>query len=217
MKFISFIFAVLFLVSCKTTTTPTPAPITDPPPLVSPVPVEESIARIELSWEVKAERVAWSEQIISNFKKDFDVFSSATDVLEICPKFKSLTKDHQLKAFGEFWVAVAYHESAYKPTQESVDVGSKNDKGSWSVGLYQMSSNDNSAKDLGVSYEMLKNPIHNINVAMLQLKKQVSKRGKFYLQNSDSMRYWAVILKGNRYSQISDINSRVLKNAPFCK
>lgn len=224
MKWISLILTVLFLVSCST------APVTKTevtPPVSAPVEKQETTKeslpageRISLYWENTTEphpeRMPWSDALLTGFVNDFELFSSAKDVTEFCPKFHSLDKTGKLKALGEFWVAVAYFESGFNPKSESVDVGTKSDKGSWSVGLYQLSGNDNSSKELGGSYEKLKDPVFNIKVSLVQLKKQVSKRGLFFLPNHDSMRYWAVILKNNRYSQIPNVVARVKKNAPKC-
>ena len=225
MKWISLILTVLFLVSCST------APVTKtevgPSPVTAPAEKQETTKealpageRISLYWENTTEphpeRMPWSNALLAGFGDDFELFSSAKDVTEFCPKFHSLDKTGKLKALGEFWVAVAYFESGFNPKSESVDVGTKSDKGSWSVGLYQLSGNDNSSKELGGSYEKLKDPVFNIKVSLVQLKKQVSKRGLFFLPNHDSMRYWAVILKNNRYSQIQNVVARVKKHAPKC-
>jgi nucleoid-associated protein YgaU len=114
-------------------------------------------------------------------------------------------------------VALSYYESGFNPKSESVDVGNKNDKGSWSVGLYQMSGNDGAAKALGVDYLGLKDPIKNINVAMYQMNTQIKNTGLFILPNSSKYRYWAIILDSNKYNKVSDVIARVQKHAAFCK
>lgn len=222
MKWISIILLALFAVACSST----PKQVEITPPTIEESKVEtapakeEQNARIPLYWEntteAHPERTAWSDALIAGFSADFDLYSKAKDITEICPKYHALEKQDKLKALGEFWVAVAYFESGFNPKSESVDVGTKTDKGSWSVGLYQLSSNDNSSKELSGSYEKLKDPIFNIKVSLFQIKKQVSKRNVFFLPNHDSMRYWAVILKGNRYSQIPNVLARVKKHAPKC-
>lgn len=242
MKTISIILAALFIAGCVTapveTAPPAPIPAPTPDPVVvgptpeapkEPVfgPVAPKPERIALSWEaVPAKhwkdgkmyygKPEWSDLIVNTFKKDLALYSGASDVVQICPRFHSLSEKEKLHALGEFWVAVAYHESNYKPTDESVDVGTQGDKGSWSVGLYQMSANDTSAKEVKVTYEMLKEGEPNILVAMTQLKKQITKKNAFFLQRFDPMRYWAVILLNGKYQKIDDIKSRVKKNAAYC-
>lgn len=187
-----------------------PAEIATPPPA----------PRIPLYWEntteAHPERALWSDEVIAGFRADLPLYSSAQDIEEICPKYHSLTDDNKLKALGELWVALAWYESAFSPTAESVDVGVKEDKGSWSVGLYQMSANDNSAKEVRAGYRELKNPHVNILVSLVQVKKQIKFAGKFFLNNWDRMKYWATMLHWNRYNKIKEIKARVAKHAPAC-
>lgn len=204
-------FLLLVLTACQTVPsvqTPVPGAVAVEPP------------QIALYWENTTEphpeRASWSKVVIAGFNADLEMYGNASDITEICPKFKSLSNNDRLKALGEFMVALFYYESGFNPRSESVDVGKPNDKGSWSVGLGQMSANDSSAKEVGVSYEELKDPHLNILVVMIQLKKQIEKRNKFLLDNTDSMRYWAIILKGNKYNKIPDVKARVLKYAPKC-
>ena len=178
-------------------------------------------ARIALYWtnttEAHPERKSWTVAVYDNLDKYFAVYDSAKDTIRFCPKYKSLTANQKKKVIGEFLVALSFYESSFNPKSESVDVGTKNDKGSWSVGLYQMSGNDGAAKALKVDYEGLKDPVKNINVAMYQFNTQIKNTGLFILPNTSKYRYWAVALDGNKYSQVSGILSRIQKNAPFCK
>lgn len=196
-----------------------PAPIESPKEL--PPVVIEPDERMALYWENTTEphpeRAPWSDALIGTLKKDFTHFSSAYDWKDICRGFTSLTDAQKLKAMGEFWVAVAYYESSFKPGQESVDVGTKGDKGSWSVGLYQMSANDNAAKAEGVDYLGLKDPVKNIKVAMNQFHRQIKNTNLVLLHKTNKYRYWAVILKDGKYEKIDEIKARVKKQAPFCQ
>jgi len=176
--------------------------------------------RLSLSWELTSkphlEREPWTDALIAELDKNFAVFDSATDTTRICPKYKALTKEQKLKTIGEFFVALAYRESGFDPKSESVDVGNKTDKGSWSVGLFQMSANDSSAKTLKASYENLKDPVINIKVAVEQMRKQVDKEKMFIIPNTSKMRYWAVILENNRFQKINEIISSVKKQVKDC-
>lgn len=202
--FLVFCVFLLFILSCTKATAPQPA--------------EVSLPRIELAWEKNhPERAAWSDAMRDIIYKDFAVFSAAKDLYTICPNIESLSHPVQVQAIAEFFVAIAYHESGYNPKSASVDVGTKRDLGSWSVGLFQMSGNDRSAKKFGYDFEKLKEPIPNIEVAMEQFRKQIISTGLYILPNSNPHRYWATILTGNRYSQLPDILSRVKKLVPGCK
>lgn len=177
--------------------------------------------RIALYWENTTqphpERAAWSDVIVSNTDKYFTVYNGASDIIRFCPKYKILSKDLKTKAIGEFLVALAYYESAFNPRSSAVDVGNKNDRNSYSDGLFQMSGNDSAAKIFNYTYVDLLKPIQNINTAMYQLNIQIKNTGLFILPNSSKYRYWATILDGNKYNQIKPIIDRVIKYAPACK
>jgi len=201
-----YLILFLFLASCQTVQTP----VTSPP--IEPKPIE---TRISLSWD-DGTRNSWSDAIVSITKKDLSTYLSAKDSATFCPKFNQLTDDQKVKAIGEFWVAVAYYESGWNPKSESVDVGTQGNKESWSVGLFQMSGKDSSAKNFGYGYEKLKEPIPNIEVALFQMKKQILKSGVWFLPVSAPNRYWAVILVGGKYQKIEKIKARVIKNLSLC-
>lgn len=212
MKTLNFI-AALLMVGCAHQEPQT----IEPKPVAQEPQVQQ---RIPLYWENTTEphpeRAPWSDAITKHFGENMDLYSKAKDVTRVCPKFGGLTKDQQTKALGEFWVAVAYYESSFIPTQYSVDVGSKSDKGSWSVGLYQLSVNDAPNKLYKYSFTQLQLPLPNITLSLETLRRQVTKTGLFILPNRSESRYWAVILDGNKYSQVPKILARVKKNAPFC-
>jgi hypothetical protein len=207
MRYVLLIVIIFMLGACTTTSTKVDTGTT-------------VVDRIPLYWEntteAHPERKAWSDELITLFDKDFETFSKGRDITEFCPKFHSLSRDLKLKAFGEFMVAMAYYESGFNPKSSSVDVGTVSNRNSYSDGLYQLSGTDNSAKKFNCDYKCLQDPVMNIKVAMEQLRKQLDLRGKFYLDNSDSMRYWAVALVKNKYSKIPQINERVKKYAKAC-
>ncbi len=170
--------------------------------------------------EPKEYALAWDSKISgkdSQFLKDsvqdrIDTFSSASDAELIHPQFKSFSKYDKVRLLSHFFVAVAKFESGYNPKSYSVDVGTKNDKGSWSVGLYQLSANDSSAKMLGATFETLQLPQVNISVALIQMDKQIKNTGLIFLPNNSKYRYWAVLLKGNKYSKIDQIIKETRNN-----
>lgn len=198
----------LLLTSC------TPKPET--PVIVSPTPSE----RIKLSWENTTaphpERAAWSDEIIKILDAQWVVYSAAKDSKDFCPKYASLNKLLQQKAIGEFLVGIAYYESGYDPKNYSVDVGTQADKESWSAGLFQMSGNDSAAKKFGYDFIKLQDPINNIQVALEQFNRQITKSGVWMLDNSAPNRYWATVLKSNKHSHIDSIVVKVKSNAKEC-
>jgi hypothetical protein len=199
-------FLLLFLSACV----PVTAPV---------VPVEQEVIA-PLSWEKnRPERAAWSKHLTSKIKSELALFGSAKDLKTICPKSESLSDSQKLQAIAEFFVALAYYESSWNPKSSGVDVGSKDDKGSWSIGLYQISVNDQkwSGGGLKYTYDELTTAEPNIDLAMVLMKRQLERNKLYILPNSAKDRYWAVILDGNRFSKIPQIKQRVIDAAPFCK
>lgn len=181
----------------------------------------QQVERISLYWENTSaphpERIPWSDTLTAIIRTDLPAYAASKDIAEICPKFKDLSEDGQVKAISEFWVALAYFESSFNPKSNSVDVGKPGDKGSWSVGLYQMSANDGAAKVYKATFETLQDPLVNIKVATEQMRRQLKNTNEILLPNSSKYRYWAVALENNKFSKIPEIKARVLKYAPECK
>lgn len=187
-----------------------------PPASKNPPPAQET--RIALYWENTSakhpEREPWSNYLVALFRKDLDTFKKASDISIFCPKFHSLGEQDQLKALGEFWVAVAYYESGFNPKSAAVDVGTQSDKNTWSVGLYQMSVVDqkNYRLDFGYDYDDLLEPLPNIHLGLAVLKAQVLKRGVLAVLRPNPGVYWAVLR-----DKSPEIASRVQKYASKCK
>lgn len=178
--------------------------------------------RISLYWENTTaphpERKPWSDALVKEVRKNLTDYSKAKDITEICPKFKSLDEDQKVKAISELFTALAFYESGYNPKLSSVDVGTKGNPCSHSIGLFQVSCTDSAAKSVGATtVESLKDPLMNIKTAAEIFRRQINNCGEFILPNSSKCRYFAVLLRGNRYEKIADIKKRVLKNAPSCK
>lgn len=169
--------------------------------------------RIALSWEKNdPKRAAWSDKLISVINKDMPLYESSTDINKILPDFKSKTNAQKLKALAEFWIALYKFESSWNPKSYSVDVGSKNDKGSWSVGLGQMSANDGAARAFKATFESLQDPIMGIDVSLEQMRRQLKNTNTIFLANSSKYRYWAVALIGNKHSKIDQILAYIKAN-----
>lgn len=178
-------------------------------------------SRIALYWENTTEphpeRKPWSDKLTGIIEKDLKQYNEAKDITRICAKYKSLKDTQKIKAIGEFYVGLAYYESSFNPKSFSVDVGTKNDLGSYSVGLFQVSANDSAAKVYKATFENLKTPLMNIDVATEIFRRQLKNTGLLILPNSSKNRYFATILDGNKYTKTPEIIARVNKHAPFCK
>lgn len=179
--------------------------------------------RRDLSWETvplnkRYGKASWSDLIVKEFTQDLALFSTAKDVTRICPKYHSLTDSLKVKALGEFWVAVAQYESGFNEKSSSVDVGAKEDRSTYSDGLYQVSASDKANKDTyKFTWEQLLDGHNNILLSTEILRRQIRNTGMFILPNTHKAKYWAVILDNNKYQKISAIIERTQKYAPECK
>lgn len=200
---------VLLLSSCATKV------VTPPDQNVEPVSGE----RIVLSWENTTdphpERKPWSDHLTKLVDADMSIYDSAKDIEFFCPKFKSLDDQRKIKAVSEMWVATAYYESGYNPNSQSVDVGTKSDRNTWSIGLLQMSQVDQSSYKLpfGFSFDDLLQPENNLTLGLAVMKKQIQRRGLIVVPTSP---YWAVLYRG-KYSKVDEISARVVAKTGFCK
>lgn len=173
------------------------------------------VERVGLSWEAaNEERRAWSDILTGEVASKLSDFDRAADMKAFCPKYASLSDALKIKAWGELWVAVSYFESGHNPKSASVDVGTKDKRDTWSVGLFQMSVVDqkNYGLPFGFNYDDLLTAGPNIKLALAVMRKQIVKRGLIVVPSNP---YWAVLYNG-KYSKIEAIKMRVQKNAPAC-
>lgn len=189
-------------------------------PEIDPMPEKNDSATFyPLYWENTSEphpeRKSWSNLLSSLIDQNLEVYNKALDIKDLYLRYGELERKEKIKVIAEFWVALCYFECGFNPGSYSVDVGTKDDRGSWSCGLFQMSANDSSAQKFHASFETLKDPLVNIQVAHEQMMRQIKKTGRIFLPNENPNRYWATILIGNRYSQIKEIRERVIKHATF--
>lgn len=179
---------------------------------------EKKPQRIALSWETeklygkRSGEAAWSDFLIDRIRRDLHLYDAAKDVGRICPKYAGLPDSERIKAIGEFWVAVGIWESSWNPKSAAVDVGKKENRDTWSVGLYQVSVVDKANREVTkYNYDQLLTAIPNIDLATTIMGRQLKNYGLLILPNSSKGRYWAVILDGNKYSKIHEIISRMKK------
>lgn len=188
---------------------------------IEPVPVytpEKPREEIKLSWDNTTTRAGWTKDLMSFIEPSLDTLDLATDVTQFCPKYPGLDKQARLKAWGEFFVALARFESSWNPKSASVDVGAKDKRDTWSIGLYQVSVVDQRWSGGGTkyTYEQLLTPKPNMDLALQLVTRWLKREPKIFLPNSSKNRYFAVALQGNRFSKIPQIIDYVKKNAPDC-
>lgn len=156
----------------------------------------------------------WSEIIRRNVYPKLATFDAASDITTLRPDWKLLTDEQKCEVLVQFFKSLAFYESGYNPISESVDVGTKNNKETWSVGLLQLSGVDKENLNLpiGFDYEGLKDPENNLIQGIATMVNQIRKRGKIFItkgEKGNPSAYWSVLIVSGRYSQIKNILSEV--------
>ncbi|MGZ3796484.1 MAG: transglycosylase SLT domain-containing protein [Pseudobdellovibrionaceae bacterium] len=137
----------------------------------------------------------WTEPLIGLIKDKILILETASDIEKFRPDYHSLSRENQIKVFVELIKATCYFESGYNPKSASVDVGTKENKDTWSVGLLQMSVVDQSNYGLrfGYTYDDLLKPLPNLTLGVAVLAKQVTKHGKIILKRGEPGLYWSTL------------------------
>lgn len=226
-----FILAIAFSLSaCQTFKKPSPKPVAPPAPApVAPAPTPTpapapkptpapvaSAPLVALSWEKKVEsRKEWSQYVYDTI--DIKVFDSAKDMARICTSYAQLNEAQKKTVVAELFSAMAFYESGWDQKSASVDVGNKDKRDTWSIGLLQISVVDQEWAGIGklYNYDQLLTAKPNLHLAIAILQRQIKKAGLVILDNSSKYRYWAVLLDGNKYSKVSSITAMTQK-LPFC-
>lgn len=197
---------------------PTPV-ITSVPIVASPSPI--AVVYPKLSWEANhPERISWSSILYREILEKFLSLDKVKDMNKYCPKYSLLTKEQRVNVWGEFFVALAYYESAWKPTESSVDVGEDDDTETYSDGLFQVSGADWESYGLQkvlphYRHKDLLTVEPNIKLAMALMARQIERQKLICVSNEV---YWAT-LSGKFYAPYAvhdEIAARVQKLS-FCK
>ena len=187
-----------------------PDPVPDTPQEVINIPPK-------LSWERYPENRPWSEYLYSMIHDYFiETFLKAKDLDRLHPRFQSLSRHEKIWVFCELFSSMAFYESGWNEKSASQDVGTAENKDTWSIGLMQISVVDQ--KNMGLSLHYTYNDLlqakPNLHLALTIMARQINKTGLVILPNKSPQRYWAVLLDGNRYSQVSQILKRIQTAVP---
>jgi hypothetical protein len=153
----------------------------------------------------------------------------AQDIEIFCPTYRGLSDNERLNFWGQFFVALAKHESGWNPTSQYIEKSmAKPDpvtkKTVASEGLLQLSYQDqknypfdcgfNWEKDRGLSRKdptkTILNPYLNLRCGIKIMTHQLKKHGRITLEKNV---YWAVLRTNGKYSKIKEIakTTRALK------
>lgn len=164
----------------------------------------------------------WSEILRRNIFPKLATFDAASDITTLRPDWKLLTDEQKCEVLVQFFKSLAFYESGYNPRSESVDVGKRNNKETWSVGLLQLSGTDKETLKLpiGFDYEGLKDPENNLIQGIAIMVNQIRKRGKIiipYWEKGNPGVYWATLNPGNSSHDQSKYIITDVRNLTFEK
>jgi hypothetical protein len=159
---------------------------------------------------------AWicDEEMKRLLEPKISILETASDVSELHVHFDSLPMDEKIRLFILLFKWMAYYESAWNPNSQSVDVGEKSDRDTWSIGLLQLSVVDqkNLGIPMGYNFDDLLLPVPNLKLGIEIMCNQVKKRGKIFIpkwEHGNPALYWATICPGGKYDQSEAILKRV--------
>lgn len=165
-----------------------------------------------LSWELNhPERKEWSPSTYNLIESVWSSLKRAQDVTTFRPDFNSLNESQQKTVWCEFFSTLAKLESSWNPRASDIDVGTEDDKDTWSIGLLQMSVIDQESYkiSLGYNYDDLLLPVPNLKLGILIMAKQIDKYGKIIIRKDQPGEYWSTISPGYDSEQISTIAKSV--------
>lgn len=164
--------------------------------------------------ETKGWQTAWSDHL----RKILDPaeFSKASDIKKLRSDWDHLSRESKIDVLVEFFKALAYFESSYNPNCQTVDVGIKDNKSTWSIGLLQLSVIDQSNLNIrmGFDFDALLVPENNLSLGVAIMVNQIKKRGKIFIpkgEKGNPSAYWAVIIENGKFSKIKEIIEKVKK------
>jgi hypothetical protein len=209
--------------SSVTTPTPTPTPSTPSTSTGSSTTDTTTSTTYKpeaLSWESSShpERAAWSTAAIQAVTTYFTQLDKAKDVTSFCPNYNSLSKDQRINLWADIFASDAYYECGWDPTEYSVDVGTSNDKDTWSVGLLQLSVVDQQSYgfNFGFNFADLQDPAKNLQLGAAIMAKQITKYGVILIPVGGSGLYWATLHPGGKYDASASIE-KMTKKLSFCQ
>lgn len=181
------------------------ATVVEPPKKEAPVEVKPAVKASKTGWDDY-----WTEHLKKMIYNNLSAFDSASDILSIRPDWFRLSETQRTEVMAEFFKRLAYFESSFNPKSESIDVGTKFDKQTWSVGLLQLSGVDKSNLGLsvGFDYEGLLDPIKNLTQGVAIMVNQIHKRGKILISKGEKgnpSAYWAPLILGGKYDKTAHI------------
>ncbi|MBC7457794.1 MAG: hypothetical protein H7235_05915 [Bdellovibrionaceae bacterium] len=177
----------------------------------------------------------WTQIIYSVIKKEESYLlgqNVADDVEIFCPTYRKLNEEQRLNFWGQFFAALAYHESGWSPVSRMVEANFKSmdsvtKQPVVSEGLLQLSYQDEPSYHLECDFDWNKdknltakdpkktilNPYNNLRCGIKIMSVQLKKYRSITMSSNV---YWAVLKTNGLYSKISQI-SRLSRSLKICQ
>lgn len=145
----------------------------------------------------------WSAFVKMKVSPHLSYFDDIQDIKDLHPKWHDLSKETKLDLIAALFKWIAFYESGWNPRSEAIDVGSKSDRDTWSVGLMQVSVCDqkNYKVFLDLEYDDLLKPLPNLELAIAIFLKQIKEKKKICIPKPEPGVYWAVIRPGGIFDR----------------
>lgn len=155
---------------------------------------------VTLPWDGKhADSAKWTETLVACIEKSQLPEIVPADADQFCKGYDSLPRAKRIEFWANLFAIIAKYECGYNPESASVDVGTKNNLDTYSVGLFQLSVVDQQSYkfDLGFDFDDLKDGSKNIQLAIPIAARLVAQdnriAGKIDGKWKGLTRYWAVM------------------------
>ena len=163
---------------------------------------------VKLEWEQgHPERAVWTQALMAEAAQKQASFDKATDWPTFCPGYAKLDSGTKQQVIATLIEWVAYYESSWDPTNNSVDVGQQDDPNSWSVGLLQMSVTDqqNYGFGFGYTFKDLQDGPKNLHLGMAIMGRQLERYRLIAIPAGHKGLYWSTLHPGGKYDQTQPI------------
>lgn len=156
----------------------------------------------------------WTEMLRAQVTAELSNLSRASDILTLRADYKTLSDEKRVAVWVEFFKTLSYYECGYNPNLQNVDVGTKDRRDSWSIGLFQVSVDDqiNYGFKTNFNFQQLLMHENNIYIGVQVLVNQILKRGKIFIPNNEKgnpKAYFATLRPGNSSSKVTQILATV--------
>lgn len=210
---------------------------TPPSPAVKPAQfISNFLNFFPLLWEktINAAK-SWSHMIYTVIRDEesYLLGQNVADDIEIfCPTYRKLNEEQRMNFWGQFFAALAYHESGWSPVSRMVETtftykDSVTNNPVVSEGLLQLSYQDQGSYQLDCGFDWNKDknlpekdprktildPYKNLRCGIKIMSIQLKKHRAITLSSNV---YWAVLKTNGKYSKINEI-SKSTRSMKICQ